>query len=236
MPKAFSYLITCEHAGNKVPKPYRKLFGGKEELLETHRGYDIKALEVAKFLSAALPAQLFYSPTSRLLVDVNRSPRNRALFSEFTRGLALDEKEKILKRYYEPYRFMVESEISRQIETGHKLIHLGIHSFTPELHGKVRTADIGLLYDPAREGEKVFCRHWQDAIRRLSNGLVVRRNYPYLGKTDGLITYLRKHFSAKDYIGIELEINQRILTGPRRLQHGMLPILRDSFAIAAEAF
>jgi len=228
-----AYLITCEHAGNKVPKPYRKLFSGKEDFLSTHRGYDIKALEVASFLSAALSAQLYYSPISRLLVDVNRSRHNRALFSEFTKGLERAEKEKILKRYYRPHRLAVESEIARQIEAGHRVVHLGVHSFTPELHGKVRTADIGLLYDPAREGEKVLCRQWRQTIRRLSERLVVRRNYPYLGKTDGLITYMRKHFPAEDYIGIELEINQRLFTGPRQLHRAMLQTLRDALLISA---
>ena len=33
------------------------------------------------------------------------------------------------------------------------MIHLSSHSFTPELDGKVRKADIGLIYDPARQRE-----------------------------------------------------------------------------------
>ena len=40
----------------------------------------------------------------------------------------------------------------------------------------------------------------------------IRFNYPYLGKADGLTTYLRKKFPA-NYTGIELEINQKYATG-----------------------
>ena len=40
------------------------------------------------------------------------------------------------------------------------MIHVSSHSFTPELDGKVRRADVGLLYDPAPRGEV-------DAVRAL---------------------------------------------------------------------
>ena len=40
-----SYLLvlSCEHAHNRVPARYRHLFDA--ELLESHRGYDLGALE-----------------------------------------------------------------------------------------------------------------------------------------------------------------------------------------------
>ena len=41
--------------------------------------------------------------------------------------------------------------------------------------------------------------------------LRIRRNYPYLGKTDGFTSFLRKKYSAKFYAGIEIEINQALL-------------------------
>jgi hypothetical protein len=39
----------------------------------------------------------------------------------------------------------------------------------------------------------------------------VRRNYPYRGTADGFTTYLRRQFSARKYLGIELEVNQSLL-------------------------
>jgi hypothetical protein len=38
--------------------------------------------------------------------------------------------------------------------------------------------------------------------------LAVRRNYPYLGKNDGLTTSLRRRFEPAAYVGVEIEINQ----------------------------
>jgi hypothetical protein len=59
----------------------------------------------------------------------------------------------------------------------------------------------------------------------------VRRNYPYLGKTDGLTTYLRRQFPAEQYLGIELEVNQRCLEPAvrcRRLQDDLIASLAAS--------
>ncbi|MFI4875804.1 MAG: N-formylglutamate amidohydrolase, partial [Blastopirellula sp. JB062] len=39
----------------------------------------------------------------------------------------------------------------------------------------------------------------------------IRFNYPYLGKADGLTTSLRKKLTGDRYVGIELEVNQRLV-------------------------
>jgi len=38
---------------------------------------------------------------------------------------------------------------------------------------------------------------------------ITRRNYPYLGCSDGFTTWLRQRFPERCYVGIELEINQK---------------------------
>jgi predicted N-formylglutamate amidohydrolase len=91
------------------------------------------------------------------------------------------------------------------------VVHVSSHSFTPELHGKMRNADVGLLYDPARSGEVEFCELWKKSLAVCAPELKVRRNYPYAGKGDGLTRYFRTQFSRAEYIGIELEINQRFV-------------------------
>ena len=68
-----SFLITCEHGGNRVPAPYRRLFRGRRALLDSHRGYDPGALVMARALAAAFTAPLVTSTVSRLLIDLNRS-------------------------------------------------------------------------------------------------------------------------------------------------------------------
>jgi predicted N-formylglutamate amidohydrolase len=85
---------------------------------------------------------------------------------------------------------------------------VAVHSFTPELAGVVRNADIGLLYDSRRKGEAKLCRRWAAILHRLDPELRVRFNHPYSGAADGLTTALRRLHPESRYLGIELEINQ----------------------------
>lgn len=214
------FLITCEHGGNRIPSPYRRLFRGFEALLQTHRGYDAGALALARGLAKALAASLFVSSTSRLLIDLNRSIGHPRLYSEASRDASAAVRREILERHYLPYRNKVEAAIADAIAHGRRVIHISSHSFTPQLDGSVRNADIGLLYDPARPGEAELCKRWQASIKNQAPGLKVRRNYPYAGKSDGLTAYLRRRFPAGAYVGIELEINQKhVFKGGRHWRH-----------------
>jgi predicted N-formylglutamate amidohydrolase len=209
-------LLSCEHGGNRIPARYRPLFAGHDELLASHRGWDPGALEWARLLSHLLGAPLIDARISRLLVDLNRSLHHPALFSGFTRELAAGERELILSRHYLPHREKVETWIAQHARRGRRVLHVAVHSFTPVLDGRERNADIGLLYDPARTGERRLCSAWQAALAAHDASLRVRRNYPYRGDADGLTTHLRRRFSARSYLGIELEINQGLLPRPRR--------------------
>lgn len=216
MSRADHILITCEHGGNRIPACYRPLFAGFEALLPTHRGYDPGALTLARELSRALAAPLFVSTTSRLLIDLNRSIGHPFLYSEATRNAPASVRRAILEKHYLPYRNRVEAHIAAAIAHGSRVIHLASHSFTPVLGGEVRNADIGLLYDPARQGEAELCRRWQARLKASAPEWKVRRNYPYAGKSDGLTAHLRRGFPPGAYVGIELEINHKhVLQGGR---------------------
>ncbi len=224
-------LLTCEHGGNRVPKAYAHWFRDAQAVLNSHRGYDPGSLELAQFLAKRLEAPLFFSTTTRLLVELNRSPGHRALFSEFTRPLDRATRQAILNEYHVPYRRQVEEWIGTTIARGKSVLHVSVHTFTPELNGQVRNADIGLLYDPARVQERNLVHAWRMALRRLCRDLRVRRNYPYLGKADGFTTHLRRLWGDEQYAGIELEVNQRWPRKPkadwRWLQEALAESLRE---------
>ena len=210
-------MITCEHGGNRVPAKYWPLFRRHRAALESHRGYDPGALAVARDFAAAFDAELVYSTTSRLLVELNRSPNHPQLFSAIAKNLGAEERQRLLERYYCPYREWVESEVRRTVERGQRILHVSSHSFTPKLDGVERRADVGLLYDPRRPAEAEFCAAWQRVLKSADPRLVVRRNYPYRGYADGLTTYLRKLYPHPAYAGVELEVNQKYSLGePRR--------------------
>ena len=200
-------ILTCEHAGNEIPEEYRHLFQEEQKLLNSHRGYDPGAFDLFCQLQEQAH-RTHFQMTSRLLVEPNRSLHHPQLFSEITRTLPADQKTQILEKYYSPYRKAVEKDIRSLIEAGEKVLHVSVHTFTPELNGEVRNADAGFLYDSRRKEEKDFCTQWKDIINRADPKRKLRFNYPYLGKADGFTTYLRKQF-RENYLGIELEVNQK---------------------------
>lgn len=214
---ADSFVVTCEHGGNRVPARYRRLFRGLQGPLRTHAGYDLGALAMARELSAAFKAPLVAATVTRLLVDLNRSIGHPRLHGDPIRVLSREERERILADHYRPYRMEAEGRIRRAIGRGRRVIHISSHSFTPELKGKVRAADVGFLYDPARAREARLCARWKIALGDAFPQLRVRRNYPYDGTDDGFMPYLRRRFRPTAYVGVEIEINQAIVIGaPRR--------------------
>lgn len=213
-PPDTALLITCEHGGNRIPPDYRKYFSGHFDLVRTHRGFDPGALEMAKALATSLNAPLLASTITRLVVDLNRSIGHPQLHYDKLRDEPAEVRNSIIDTHYRPYRTQAEQMVTDAIARQGRVLHLGCHSFTPELDGDVRQADIGLLYDPAREAEKQLCLEWQQALARRDVRLSIRRNYPYRGDTDGLTTSLRRVFPPEAYLGIELEINQKhVFTG-----------------------
>jgi predicted N-formylglutamate amidohydrolase len=229
-------LLTCEHGGNRVPAEYARLFQGQRDILATHRAYDPGALLLAKILSRRLKTPLHFSTVTRLLVELNRSLGHPALFSEFTKRLSAAQRDTILRKHYEPYRSQVEAEIGSAIDRRRRAVHLSMHSFTPILNNKVRRADVGVLYDPARPGEQSLADLVKKTLATSRPDLQIRKNYPYLGKSDGFTKALRKKWSALHYIGIEIEVNQQWYFGDRRAWKQLTHALADVFATSLAQF
>ena len=233
-PASDGFVITCEHGGNRIPAAYRDLFEPHQALLDSHRGFDPGALAMARALATALGAPLVASTVSRLLVDLNRSIGHPHLHFEASRKAHTEARQRILKRYYQPYRAQAERLVRQAIADHGRVIHLSSHSFTPELDSKVRNADIGLLYDPARPGEVDLCERWTTALKACAPDLAIRRNYPYAGKGDGLTAWFRRRLPPDAYVGIELEINQKHVfrAGPHwtAFRNAILDSLRTALA------
>jgi predicted N-formylglutamate amidohydrolase len=204
-----TYILTCEHAGNTIPAEYAHLFKGNEEALYSHKAIDFGALRLAKHLAAETNLPLYYTTTSRLLVEANRSPGSEELFSKYTKELPEDKKLELLHTYYFPHRKQVENQIMKEVEAGHRVYHLAVHTFTPAMEGEVREAEIGILYDPERPLEAAFAQKLKSELLKQNLERRVLYNYPYTGTADGLPTYLRRKFDEEQYTGFELEVNQK---------------------------
>ncbi|MCG8578286.1 MAG: N-formylglutamate amidohydrolase [Bacteroidales bacterium] len=201
-------VLSCEHAGKNIPEKYKKLFAEAKNELETHRGYDIGALELFDLIKSDYIAYKQSATASRLLVDINRSLYRRTLFSEFTNILPDTEKTQILEDYYFAFRRPFEEEICQLWRAGKTVLHLSVHSFTPELNGEIRQTDFGILYNPEREEEKLFAKLWKAELRKLLPENRTRFNYPFRGKPDGFVRHFRD-MEANKYLGIEFEMNQK---------------------------
>jgi predicted N-formylglutamate amidohydrolase len=202
-------LLSCEHAGNRVPRAYRRLFAADPDVLTTHRGYDIGIAPVAAALQEVLECPLCVHEWTRLLADVNRT-HQPSLFSQYSKPLNETEKQQLIDAYYTPYQERLGRAVAELMRAG-PVLHLSLHSFTPQLRGRKRNADIGILYDPARSQETAYANELQRRLQEWS-GLRIRRNYPYRGRSDGMTRRFRRQYPQSRYLGFEIEFNQALLT------------------------
>lgn len=206
--RSTALLVTCEHASNAVPPAWRHLFVGAEAVLASHRGWDPGAAELAGDLAAAGGVEAYLCPVTRLLVEPNRSLGHPRLFSEFSRTLPTAQREELLASYWRPHRERVLEAVSTTIAAGSRVVHLGVHSFTPVFAGRVRNIDVAVLDDPGRPLERVWTNSFLQSLAGTDPTLRLARNRPYRGWSDGLTTTLRGLHPASDYLGLELEVSQ----------------------------
>ena len=204
-------VLTCEHASAAVPDEYANL-GLAPAQLRDHIGWDIGAAAVAEELSRALAAPAVLSAASRLLVDCNRDLGDADLIPHRSHGVtvpgnaAVDARERQhrLTRFYDPFHAAVDA----QLASCPQALLLSVHSFTPELNGRSRPFDIGVLYDDY----DLLATGLAEGLR--AAGFGVRMNEPYSGLA-GLIFSARSHGRRHGVRYLELEINNRLLRTDR---------------------
>lgn len=200
-------VLTCEHASPAVPAEYAGL-GLAAPQLRDHIGWDIGAATVTEELSRQLHAPAILSAASRLLVDCNRDRSDADLIPAESCGIPIPGNARIddgdraerLQRFYAPYHTAVDA-VAR---ANPNALLLSIHTFTPELHGRPRPFDVGVLYDAYDDLAATL------ASGVAATGLSVRMNEPYSG-LDGLIFSARSHGRQHGLRYLELEINNRLL-------------------------
>lgn len=190
-----------------MPQEYAQLFD--QPTMDSHRGWDAGALDLAQDLSNSLGAPLFAGTWSRLLIDLNRSAHHPKRMPG-KHKLSEDQRAALHNMTWQPYRKQVNDAIQQAVKANGHCIHLSIHSFTPVFDGKHRKTEIGLLYDPARPGELQLALQLQSAIQAATD-LIVHRNQPYRGIADGHTTALRRQFTARQYSGVEIEVSQTLV-------------------------
>lgn len=177
------WLVTCDHATNRVPDWLGGTLGLAPEEMARHIAYDVGAKGLALALGQALNSPVICSDFSRLVIDPNRGEDDPTLVMKLydgtiipaNRHVGVPERELRLERLYRPYH-------DAYADLAQNRIILAIHSFTPCLKGRApRPWQVGVLYShlDARLSRAVI-----DELRH-DPDLCVGDNEPYSGHLPG---------------------------------------------------
>ena len=180
------WLVTCDHATNRVPDELSGSLGISEADMARHIAYDVGAAGLARALGAALDSPVICSDFSRLVIDPNRGEEDPTLVMKLYDGTIIPanrhvdalETERRLNTLYRPYHAAYARLAARQPDT----VIVAIHSFTPCLKGRMpRPWHVGVLYSHLDE------RLSKPLIARLQAeaDLCVGDNEPYAGHLPG---------------------------------------------------
>jgi predicted N-formylglutamate amidohydrolase len=204
-------VLTCEHAGNRIPTAWKAHFAKQGYKLQTHHGWDPGAMELAKRLASDLKAPLHLTEWSRLLCDCNRDEDHPEVISEMIQHLSAAQKQSILQNYHRPFRHKVAQQITDCIQSNRSgVFHLSLHSFTPRFRGQLRNCELGVMFDSRVAAEKKLAGRLARHLACMDRHFRVRMNYPYVGRDTYFQPALRKQFCQPEYLGLQLEVNQKL--------------------------
>ncbi len=181
------WLVTCDHASNKVPDWVNGGdLGIAPEDMSRHIAWDVGAAGLALALAKALDSPAILSDFSRLVIDPNRGEHDPTLVMRLYDGTIIPANRKItaveieerLTRLYHPYHAAYGCLADRRPDR----VILAIHSFTPCLKAKApRPWHVGVLYShrDTRLSRPLIARLQAEA------DLCIGDNEPYSGHLPG---------------------------------------------------
>ena len=203
-------LLICEHASGTLPPSWRWPTPDRY-LSAAHWGVDIGIARFTRQLAERLKSPAVLAPTSRLLIDCNRTTESDTLFRGvadgspiwLNQGLSPRERTSRIESVYREYHAAVDSMCERYTP---ELI-LSMHSYTPSYEGSPRAVQVGVLHD----GEEALAKVWSDRLRALLPGYDVRINEPWSG-IGGYVYSAVDHANRCDAVAMELELRNDLLT------------------------
>lgn len=179
------WLVTCDHASNRIPPDLGATLGIPPEDMARHIAYDVGAAGMALRLAEQMDAPLIMTDYSRLVIDPNRGEDDPTLVMRLYDGTIIPanarvdaaETERRLNALYRPYHDALGALAGRRADTR----ILAVHSFTRQLRGRdPRPWHVGVLFGRDR-------RLADPLLTRLEaeSDLIVGANEPYGGHLDG---------------------------------------------------
>jgi predicted N-formylglutamate amidohydrolase len=179
------WLVTCDHATNRVPPEMDPTLGIAPEDMARHIAYDVGAAGLAQHLAERLGAPFIMSDFSRLVIDPNRGEDDPTLVMRLYDGTIIPSNRNVdaaevarrLDLCYRPYHAALAQLAGRRPDT----VILSVHSFTRQLRGRdPRPWHVGVLF-----GEDTRIAAPLVARLRAESDLIVGENEPYGGHLDG---------------------------------------------------
>jgi len=204
-------LIVCDHAENTIPEGYGTL-GLKPQDLHRHIAYDLGAAGVAERLAEDLGAPAVLSCFSRLLIDPNRGLDDPTLIMGLSDGLIIpgnvglapEEVEERIERFYRPYHQAISDAIDAAIAAGKPPVIVSVHSFTQAWKGVPRPWSVGVLWDK----DPRLALPLLAALREIP-GIEVGDNAPYSGQLKGDTLY--RHGTKRGLAHALIEVRQDLI-------------------------
>ena len=230
---AAPFFITCDHAGNFMPRSVGDLGVSAIERAR-HIAWDIGALGVARELAALLDGELVAQRYSRLVIDCNRPPHSAELFtarSEATdipgnQALTATEREARLAHIYAPYHHTITSLLDARAAVGRTTLYIAVHSFTPIYLGRARPWQLGVLSgDDRRVAEPML------EFLRTHGDFCIGDNEPY--RIDDKDYGIPAHALSRGLPNVLVEIRQDLIaqeSGQRAWAQRLAATLRHARA------
>lgn len=226
------WLITCDHASNRVPG---WIAGGDLGIaakdMARHIAWDPGAAGVTRALADLLDAPAILSNFSRLVIDPNRGEDDPTLIMQLydgtiipaNRGIDAAGREARLNRLYRPYHAALA-----RLAAGHpRRAICAIHSFTPQLRGgPPRPWQLGVLYSHLDE------RLGVPLVAALeAQGWITGENQPYGGHLPG--DSIDRHALDHGRPNVLIEIRNDLIAdaeGQRLWAARLAPVIEDVLA------
>jgi predicted N-formylglutamate amidohydrolase len=207
------FLVTCDHAGKRLPRALGNL-GLPASELERHIAWDLGAAGAARELARALGACAVLQTYSRLVIDCNRRPGVPSSIAELSeetiipgnQGLSPAAAEQRAREIFAPYHACILQELERRARAAQPTVLIAMHSFTPSFKGVARPWHVGVLYN-----RDTRLAHALLGLLREDPALVVGDNEPYA--VSDLSDYGVVEYGERlGNLHVELEIRQDLLS------------------------
>lgn len=185
-------ILICDHASCYVPAKYKDL-GLNTDQIKQHIGWDIGAEHLTRKLSEIIDATAILCGTSRLVIDVNRSPDDKSsmpiisdnIIIPINKNISKSDRLERLRTFFWPYHNAISDLIKNYREqSGYPRnipVIFSIHTFTPLISSQKeiqRPWHAGVLWnrDPRISIPLI------SLLKSYSNKFIIGNNEPYSGR------------------------------------------------------